>query len=533
MKKQTKVMATLSTAALLALGFSAVSMAAGWDNSTGAWRYLNNDGTEVVDEWKSANGNWFYLDSDGVMATDKLIEDESSTKGTKYYYVDQYGAMVKNTWKAVAMDDDDSTDLDAEYWWYYFGNDGKAYTIKSEDAITKNKLKTINGLKYAFDEEGHMLYGWTEATAGDHSQNDDDEKAWRDAKYYFNGWNDGHAQTGWAQIPVEDDDDETQNYWFYFNGDGEKQANTRKKINGKYYIFAADGHMVDEWAFQDYNAASDSKIWGADLTSTSNIASISYVNGDGSERKNTWIWAIPDENWIEDDYNDDQYRWFYAGKDGKLAHDQAKKINGKYYAFDDKGRMQVDFVQVGENNTGVKKLCDHDEWTAAQWIKEDYATAAGEHANVYYFSSDEDKDGARKTGYQNIELADDTYQFYFQKNGEAKTQYDSKIKKFTVTGLVLKPTSDDDNNYAAIEGVSVNADGEYVFDGEVKVVTTYGQMNEGEILVNKQGSIVKNKTVKDENDQYWKTDANGVIEKKAPDKDAYDKAKKATDSTKW
>ena len=109
MKKQTKVMATLSTAALLALGFSAVSMAAGWDNSTGVWRYLNNDGTEVVDEWKSANGNWFYLDSDGVMATDKLIEDESGSK-TKYYYVDQYGAMVKNTWKAVAMDDDDNTD---------------------------------------------------------------------------------------------------------------------------------------------------------------------------------------------------------------------------------------------------------------------------------------------------------------------------------------------------------------------------------------------------------------------------------------
>ena len=117
MKKQTKLVATLSTAALLALGFSAVSMAAGWDNSTGAWRYLNNDGTEVVDEWKSANGNWFYLDSDGVMATDKLIEDESSTKGTKYYYVDQYGAMVKNTWKAVAMDDDDDSNLDAEYWW--------------------------------------------------------------------------------------------------------------------------------------------------------------------------------------------------------------------------------------------------------------------------------------------------------------------------------------------------------------------------------------------------------------------------------
>ena len=187
MKKQTKVMATLSTAALLALGFSAVSMAAGWDNSTGAWRYLNNDGTEVVDEWKSANGNWFYLDSDGVMATDKLIEDESGSKGTKYYYVDQYGAMVKNTWKAVAMDDDDNTDLDAEYWWYYFGNDGKAYTIADDAAISKSKVKTINGLKYAFDAEGHMLYGWTVADAGNHAQNDDDEHLWEHAKYYFNG----------------------------------------------------------------------------------------------------------------------------------------------------------------------------------------------------------------------------------------------------------------------------------------------------------------------------------------------------------
>ena len=148
MKKQTKVMATLSTAALLALGFSAVSMAAGWDNSTGAWRYLNNDGSEVVDEWKSANGNWFYLDSDGVMATDKLIEDESGSK-PKYYYVDQYGAMVKNTWKAVAMDDDDNTDLDAEYWWYYFGNDGKALIFD----------QVINGQHLYFDYQGKQIKG--------------------------------------------------------------------------------------------------------------------------------------------------------------------------------------------------------------------------------------------------------------------------------------------------------------------------------------------------------------------------------------
>lgn len=507
MKKQTKVMATLSTAALLALGFSAVSMAAGWDNSTGAWRYLNNDGTEVVDEWKSANGNWFYLDSDGVMATDKLIEDESGSK-TKYYYVDQYGAMVKNTWKAVAMDDDDNTDLDAEYWWYYFGNDGKAYTIDDDKAITKSKVKTINGLKYAFDAEGHMLYGWTLSEAGNHSQNDDNKQLWKNAEYYFNGWNDGHAQTGWAQINVEKEDGDTENYWFYFNGDGQKQAGKRKKINGVYYVFADDGHMVDDWAIETVNA-SGNKVWGNEFSTNSKAASISYVNGDGAQRKNTWIWAIPAEDWIPGDYEDDEYSWFYAGKDGKLTTDTVKKINGKKYAFDNQGRMQTGFVTVTGDSVGTQY--GHDKYTREEWIKK-----ANELTGLKYFSSDEEKDGAMKTGYQNIELADDTYQFYFQKNGDALTQFDSKIKKYTINGLVLKPTNDDENNYAA---VTLNGDDP---DG---ITTEYTAMM-GNILVNKQGTVVKNKTVKDENDQYFLTDGDGKVVCQAKDKDDYDLKKK-------
>lgn len=525
MKKQTKVMATLSTAALLALGFSAVSMAAGWDNSTGAWRYLNNDGTEVVDEWKSANGNWFYLDSDGVMATDKLIEDESGSK-TKYYYVDQYGAMVKNTWKAVAMDDDDNTDLDAEYWWYYFGNDGKAYTTESDSELSKNKIKTINGLKYAFDEEGHMLYGWT--LKGDHTQNDDDKQRWEDATYYFNGWNDGHAQTGWAQIAVEKSNGDSENYWFYFDGNGIKQADKRKKINGVYYVFAKDGHMVDEWTID--NGVDG---WSGDLSTHSDAASISYLNGDGAQRKNQWIWAIPDENWIPKDYNDDEYSWFYTDKQGKLTVDQVKKINGKYYAFDDQGRMLTGFVVVDGNGV-PSKLAGVDDYTAKQWINNTKTNGASIRDDfdqyVYFFSTNEEKDGARKTGYQNIEMNDDTYQFYFQKNGEGKTWYDTKIKKFTVAGLILKPNSDDDNNYAAITDITFDADGNYVMSAATRAKTTYSDMNLGDVLVNKQGTVVKNKTVKDENDQYWHTDDDGVIINKAKDKKEYDDKRAQKDS---
>ena len=503
MKKQTKVMTTLSTAALLALGFSAVSMAAGWDNSTGAWRYLNNDGTAVTDEWKSANGNWFYLDDEGVMATDKLIEDDSASSGkTKYYYVDQYGAMVKNTWKAVAMDDD-STDLDAEYWWYYFGNDGKAYTTDS-DELTKSKLKTINGLKYAFNEDGHMLYGWTTKTDYQ-NQDDTTEDRWKTAEYYFNGWNDGHAQTGWAQLSVEDGDD-TKDYWFYFGNDGVKVKDKRKKINGVYYVFGENGNMIDEWAIDNGKDG-----WSDSLSTTSSAASISYLNGDGSQRKNTWIYAIPDEDYIPEDNDNDDYRWFYADKSGKLVASKIKKINGKNYAFDEYGRMKTGFVMTKNKGKDYDyKVNDVDKMLRSDWIDANYA-------GVSYFSDDEAKDGAMKYGYQNIELDDGTYSFYFdKKDGQGKTEYNSKLNKYLVAGMILKPSADDSNNYAAIQTVKKNGKTTY------EMTTDYDSMKIGDVLVNSTGARVNGKTVKDENDQYWRTNKNGVIVKKAADKDEYD-----------
>ena len=94
---RSKLVAVLSTAALLAIGASMTSFAAqGWAEEDGTWVYYNRDGERATDQWKKSGNNWYYLDSDGEMAIDTLIED-----GDNYYYVDINGVMASNQWVAI------------------------------------------------------------------------------------------------------------------------------------------------------------------------------------------------------------------------------------------------------------------------------------------------------------------------------------------------------------------------------------------------------------------------------------------------
>ena len=448
------------------------------------------------------------------MATNQLIEDNNNST-TRYYYVDQYGAMVKNTWKAVAKDGDD--DLDAEYWWYYFGSDGKAYTT-DKDKLTSSTIKTIDGKKYAFDSEGHMLYGWIKED--DLSQQDDVEEAWKDATYFFNGWNDGHMQTGWLQMTVEDDN-ETKTYWFNFKNDGKKRTK-RAKINNAYYYFDVDdGHMLTDWAVSTAKQASDDY-------KTASPSGYTYLNGDGSERRNTWVWAVADEDASEEalqqDYENDDYRWWYFKSNGKLASDELKKINGKTYAFDEYGRMQFAFVSA-TNKHNVTNLGKGSDWSREQWIAnacDDYSTPAITNSNdatgIYYFSSSEEKDGSMKKGYQTIELDDGSYQFYFNTtSGKAENGWVKKIKKYAHKGLVLQPTSDDDSNYGAV----VTSNNSIVFN----------ENTIGHILVNNSGSKVTKKTkLKDNNGSYYVVNGSGTVVAFFEDEDEYNKFLEYTDN---
>ena len=90
MRKQTKLVAVLSTAALLAIGASMTSFAAqGWAEEDGTWVYYDKNGDKVNESWKKSGDNWYWLDDNGEMAVDTLVEDDDN-----YYYVNENGVMV-------------------------------------------------------------------------------------------------------------------------------------------------------------------------------------------------------------------------------------------------------------------------------------------------------------------------------------------------------------------------------------------------------------------------------------------------------
>lgn len=482
MTKKAKITVALSATAMMMMAGSAVSFAAtaGWNASGDSWQYLNSNGNAVTDAWKKSGDYYFYLDSDGYIAKDKLVEDDD-----EYYYVNDDGVMVKNSWRYLTADDDD----DAR--WYYFGSDGKAYKNKNS-TMENSDLKTINGKKYAFDEEGRMLYGWIEKDSLDVTEDDDDD-AWKTATYYFGDENDGAATIGWIQLAVEDEsnDDFDGTYWFYFDSNGKKTTSAKKKINGITYRFnTEDGHMLTGWA------ATDSDI-------PSSGSEVVHMNDSGTMAKKSWVWAIPDEDYDRDDYEEDEYSWWYTDSSGKIVKDQVKKINGKKYVFDSIGRMQTGLVYV--NGSDITPQEDLDELT-----QDDLYEAKLD--NLYYFSDDEEKDGSMKYGYQTIELGDDTYQFYFDRSsGEGKTDFISKIKKFTVSGLVLKADSGEDT-YAGVKATGTKNAWDVAddFDGLVygSSISTDGSY----VLINTAGTVQTNrKNIKSSNDMYFSTDENGFV----------------------
>ena len=367
---------------------------------------------------------------------------------------------------------------------YYFGSTGKAYR--------KSNGKTINGKKYGFDEDGKMLFGYVEENS--YNIINDDEDPILNATYYYGTNEDGARHAGWLQYTDALVDKDEDYYWFYFNtSNGKKVTAQTKNINGKKYTFDNDGIMGFKWATASFG----------DTTGTAWYGKLE----DGALAKNQWIWNKPygaeDGATLDStisDNDDETQRWFRTDASGKLVKGQTKKINSKWYAFDEDGVMRTGLLRLKKANgidwsaavSGATVSADPDnadmcydmDTVTGDVIKS--VTDADKASALHYFSEDEEKDGSMKTGTLKIELADDEYTFCFTKTtGAAKHGYDSSSKKIYNNGILEKAG---DDKYKVVVNPGATA--------ENKQSNKY--------LVGSTGSVVTSvNKYKDANDKYY------------------------------
>lgn len=504
MRKQTKIAAIVSAAALLAIGASMTSFAAtGWQEEDGTWVYYNRAGEKVANSWEYSGDNRFYLDDAGNMATDSLIEDNDD-----YYYVDANGAMVRNRW--VAIDNESAgEDNQPDVWWYYFQANGKAY--KNTHAAGNIFKRVINGKTYCFDEDGKMQYGWVKKDDG---VTDYDDNAYQEAEYYFGDENDGAMSIGWREIALSDvadaeDEQPGDSYWdsdqvrwFYFKASGAKQtSSTNKTINGRKYGFDQYGRMIADWhnnslgAATYQNASRRGSSNNATATATAAYAKdFMYFSSpeDGARFTKGWFKVVPGYYLNYADYDNGTDRWYYADGNGNLYAGQIKTIKGKKYAFDLKGGMIYGLALLRTDGSTIYEYADDENKYDSQDKFMETARNMSSDWAFYYFSDNEDKDGSMKTGTQKISLDGESFSFNFKKGGTKKGQGVTGMseKKYYLGGMLL--TADADNkievvNKTTLEKITVSKLISDLGLTGVDASKKIGQANKGDVIYTNTG----------------------------------------------
>lgn len=182
------------------------------------------------------------------------------------------------------------------------------------------------------------------------------------------------AAEGWAQ---------SNGSWVYYDANGSLVYNDWKKgADNQWRYLNGEGQMaVSEWVDGEY-----------------------YVDGNGLMLTNKWIKVTTDSG---------EYEWYYFGSSGKKIADTWKKIDDKWYHFDNDGRMELgwildDLYYTGEDGvmrTGWQRLIPPDDY-------------------------DEKKDRV-VPGYDSGDTADDgKYWFYFGSNGKKYTPNDGSSGEY-------------------------------------------------------------------------------------------------------
>ena len=484
MRKQTKLVAVLSAAALFAIGASMTSFAkGGWnDLGNGDWEYLDKDGDRVTGEWRRSSAGFCFLDDDGLMARNRLVTPEESGSDD-YYYVNDTGERRTNAWARVQNDEEeDVNDREVSVVYYYLGANGKAF--KSEDS-SKYAKKIINWMgqdkTFFFDEMGRMVSGWVQA------ENSSDGKV-----YYCGEEIEGYAYTSWHLLEVPDfmesPEDNPYEDWEYFcfepNGkmrQGDAATGNFKVWydGGWYYTFDLNGVYQDDW-------------YKINLATPAGVATTTEIEG-----YTTYSGIKSDAGWVLADRDDDgETDWYYlvpykatsktvtrnipfnSVGDGKL---RAKVINKKTYLFDSDGKMQTGLQDL-------RKLKDTNK-NPYNYLPDDLKGGASSkrlERGIYYFSEVSATKGQMLTKRQAVTKDGETSYYYFADDGHA---YINTMIDNVIYGPDGKRVQAEDGNTYMIYSIDVDADPIYDKSGKNILIKPGSQ-----VIVNSTGKVSRRGT---------------------------------------
>ena len=497
MRKQTKIAAVVSAAALLALGASMTSFAASkgtWMMVDGEWYCYDKNGDAYTNVFCSSNGKEYYVGDDGQLVRSEWVDYDGS-----YYFVNSSGAKITNDWRLTTPIDDDSADEE----WFYFQSTGK---------MAHDKKITYKNKTYYFDGEGKMLTGWVTYDKDGEGNVDEANDFDKDKTFYCDETG-ARLEKAWIKTTepgVEDDNADADDYWYYFKSSGKAQTGKGTNINSQTYLFNKKGQMLTGWVgYTDSNndGEDDSyvEIGGENSNEFLRNYTDAYFCGDeddGHAKKNKWIKTWRPSEYDAEDEDNDEY-WYSIDKNGKVyipSNSDANKVaSGQKYKLTDATLEAKDYydIIVKKNVNSKSYFFNEDGEMLSKFIEIDEAGAkSGLTTGMYYFGGDDD--GSMKTGFQSIKDDNgDTYKFYFENKSGTN-------KGVGITGN--KP------GYLYYKGLLIKAD-----DYKYQLATIDGHT----FIVNKNGAIQKNCVD-------YKEDSDLLFSAKGLTKDDF-----VTDNTAW
>ena len=357
--------------------------------------YFGNDYTMVKNKLIKIGGKTYYFDSDGAMCHGLV-----RIKGKQYYF-DPATGVAMSGW--MELNDN---------WLYFDPATYAAYAAKS-----KTQTFTINGVKYLFNTNAHLLTGVRKIGSTHYyiPEPNQFQKGFVEVKdrtyyvhanqkvakglttinkklYFFNSA--GVMQTGWRKVDkahyfFDEKTGAAKSGWqtialkgavrkAYMNPKTYKAVTGSKKIDGKLYYFGSNC-----WAVTGKRKVSGVYYYFSPIT---------------YEAYNVWV------------KNDDGTQSYYNGTKGLVKGPGKVKINGKTYTIDSVGRRK------NEKSSDPKQHKLAGTWGKLNGAKCYYGMNGKRvtglcviNEKLYYF----DKNGKMKTGLQKVNGA----YYYFSSSG--------------------------------------------------------------------------------------------------------------------